>query len=128
MVDIVIIVAGNSYATQRAVINCFDATIDFPGLVEGARVTPVVAALMAEGFTLVSFDGSDSVTTYLFTRETVSDPLAALRARLNTAITVTTEVGTVSGLLVLVGSDVIEIIEPTGDIVLIPIFKIQSWM
>ncbi|NOV04257.1 hypothetical protein [Paenibacillus planticolens] len=129
MLDMVVIIAGNSYATNKAVINCFDATMDFPGLEVGARVTPVLAALMQAGFTLVDFDGNDNVTTYFLIKEESSascTPLNAVAGRLNTEVTVQTGAGTESGLLLLIGSNVIELLEPSGDILLIPASSIES--
>ncbi|MDU0203583.1 hypothetical protein ACYEXS_01340 [Paenibacillus sp. MAH-36] len=127
--EIVLIIAGNSYSTQRAVINCYDATLDFPGLEVGAKLTPVLAALMEAGFTLVDFDGNGNVTTYFLVREQVAascNPLTAVEGRLNTQVTIQTGAGTESGTLILVGSDVIEILEPSGDILLIPASSIES--
>ncbi|BFT75027.1 hypothetical protein [Paenibacillus sp. P36] len=127
--EIVLIIAGNSYSTQRAVINLYDATLDFPGLAIGAKLTPVLASLMEAGFTLVDFDGNGNVTTYFLVREQVTagcNPLTAVEGRLNTQVTIQTGAGTESGTLILVGSDVIEILEPSGDILLIPASSIES--
>lgn len=127
--DVIVIIAGNSYATQRAIINCFDANIDFPGLEIGAKLTPVLAALMEAGFSVVDFTGNGNVTTYFLVREAVvagCNPLRAVEGRLNTQVTVTTGAGTESGTLILIGSDVIEILEPSGDILLIPASSIES--
>ncbi|MCY9658915.1 hypothetical protein P5G65_17895 [Paenibacillus chondroitinus] len=127
--DVIVIVAGNSYATMRAVINCFDATLDFPGLEVGAKLTPVLASLMEAGFSVVDFTGNGNVTTYFMVREqavTSCNPLTAVEGRLNTQVTIQTGAGTESGTLVLVGSDVVEILEPSGDILLIPASSIES--
>ncbi|MZQ85993.1 hypothetical protein GQF01_28215 [Paenibacillus sp. 5J-6] len=127
--DVVVIIAGNSYATQRAVINCYDATLDFPGLEVGAKLTPVLASLMESGFSLVDYDGNGNVTTYFMVREAVvsaCNPLSAVEGRLNTQVTIQTGAGTESGTLILIGSDVIEILEPSGDILLIPASSIES--
>lgn len=127
--DVVVIIAGNSYATQCAVINCFDATLDFPGLEIGAKLTPVLALLMEAGFSLVDYDGNGNVTTYFMIREAVAagcNPLRAVEGRLNTQVTIQTGAGTESGTLILIATDVIEILEPSGDILLIPASSIES--
>lgn len=127
--DIIVIVSGNSYATHMSVISCYDATLYFPGLEIGAKLTPVLAALMEAGFNLVEFDGNGNVTTYLLVREQVAagcNPLTAVEGRLNTEVTIQTGAGTVSGLLLLIGTNVIEILEPSGDIVLIPETSIET--
>jgi hypothetical protein len=127
--DIVVIIAGNSYSTNRSVISCFDATMDFPGLEVGAKLTPVLALLMEAGFSLVDYDGNGNVTTYFMVREAVvagCNPLRAVEGRLNTQVTVQTGAGTESGTLILIGSNVIEILEPSGDILLIPASSIES--
>ncbi|MBA2938480.1 hypothetical protein HZF08_09165 [Paenibacillus sp. CGMCC 1.16610] len=127
--DVIVIVAGNSYATMRAVINCFDATLDFPGLEVGAKLTPVLASLMEAGFSVVDFTGNGNVTTYFMVREqavTSCNPLTAVEGRLNTQVTIQTGAGTESGTLILVGPDVVEILEPSGDILLIPASSIES--
>ncbi|MGG1518494.1 hypothetical protein ABE504_23955 [Paenibacillus oryzisoli] len=126
--DIVVIIAGNSYATQRAVINCFDATLVFPGLEVGAKLAPVLASLIEAGFYVRDFDGHSNVTTYILMRESTPGchPLAALDGRLNTQVTIQTGAGTVSGLVLLIGSNVVELLEPSGDILLIPAYSIQT--
>ncbi|RTE10029.1 hypothetical protein [Paenibacillus whitsoniae] len=128
--DIVVIIAGNSYATRCAVINCYDATMEFPGLEVGAKLTPVLASLMEAGFHVRDYEGNSNVTTYFLIRGSADDggchPLAALDGRLNTQVTIQTSAGTVSGLVLLIGSDVVELLEPSGDILLIPAHSIQT--
>lgn len=127
--DVVTIISGNSYSTNGCIINCFDATMDFPGLVLGARLTPVLAALMEAGFTLVDYDGNGNVTTYFLVRDQAvagCNPLAAVEGRLNTQVTIQTGAGTESGTLIVIGTNVIEILEPSGDILLIPENSIET--
>ncbi|MBD0381598.1 hypothetical protein [Paenibacillus sedimenti] len=128
MPDIVTIISGNSYSTNGCIINCFDATIDFPGLEIGARLTPVLASLMEAGFEVYDYDGNGNVTTFFLVRGTTPgcNPLRAVQGRLNNEITVTTGAGTVSGRLIFIGSNVIEIRESTGDLVLIPDSSIEA--
>ncbi|MGE7823767.1 hypothetical protein [Paenibacillus sp. NPDC093718] len=55
-----------------------------------------------------------------------SSVLAFLRGRLNTRITVVTTGGTVFGTLIAIGEDFIQIAEPNGSIVIIPLRSILS--
>lgn len=130
MADIVNIVAGNSYSTRASYINVIDSTITFPGLEIGARPAPVVADLIAAGFTLFEYNGDGNVTTFLLTRESVTppscNPLAPFQGRLNTIVTVTTAAGTESGTLVFIGEDFVQLLESNGDILLIPAYSIES--
>lgn len=127
--DIVVIIAGVSYSTNRSIISAFDATMNFPGLEVGVKVTPVLAALMEAGFSLVDYDGNGNVATFFLIRDqviTVCNPLSAVEGRLNTQVTIQTAAGIESGTLILIGSNVLEILEPSGDILLIPTFSIES--
>jgi hypothetical protein len=129
MPDIVNIVASNSYTTNGCIISCFDSTTSFPGLTVGVHVTPVVAALINAGYDLYDYGADGSVNTYLLIRGNHTggcNPLVAFKGRLNTPVTVSTAAGVESGLLLVIGSDAIEILEGTGDIVLIPARSIQS--
>lgn len=84
---------------------------------------------MEAGFSLVDYDGNGNVTTYFMIREAVvagCNPIIAVEGRINTQITIQTAAGTLSGTLILIGSNVVEILEPSGDILLIPTSSIES--
>ncbi|MDQ0060246.1 hypothetical protein [Paenibacillus harenae] len=51
---------------------------------------------------------------------------ALLQARTGTTATIETNAGSISGTIVAVGIDFVQILEPTGDIVLIPISSITA--
>lgn len=51
-----------------------------------------------------------------------------LLPRINTSIVVETNAGAISGTLIEVGTDYIEILEPTGSIVLIPLAEVNSFV
>lgn len=55
-----------------------------------------------------------------------SSVLALLRGRLNTRITIVTTAGSVFGTLVAIGEDFIQIAEPNGSIVIIPLRSLLS--
>jgi hypothetical protein len=90
--------------------------------------------LLGQGYTLSYQSADDDGVTMTFYRDTGPTPppppddslIQALRARLNTTVTISTNAGDITGVLNLVGTDVIRIVEPTGNIVLIPISQING--
>ena len=60
----------------------------------------------------------------------LADPFAGLRSalenRLNTAVTIETNAGPVSGTLIAIGTDFVEILEPNGDLAFIPLNNVNQ--
>ncbi|MFD2612388.1 hypothetical protein [Paenibacillus gansuensis] len=83
-----------------------------------------------QNFTILSDDSDEKGITMVFIRNappTAENPLIpVLQERLNTTITVLTDAGEVSGTLTLVGTDVIQITEPGGTVVLIPLSQVNG--
>lgn len=109
---------------REIIVLASSSSVNAPTVHIGAQISDILSTLNDQGFKIV-FSGTNLLgPTYTLEREESTDPLAYYRSRLDTNITVETAAGSVTGLLVFVGSDVIQLEESTGDTVLVPIVNI----
>ncbi len=127
MPDIVTLRADNVPETNRIVITSSDSSADAPNITQGVRLGPTLESLLNQGFAIRFADSDANGAFYTLIRDTTTcNTIPFLTSLIGTTITVDTAAGDVSGILTLVGTDVIQLLEATGDIVLIPISSINS--
>ncbi|SDO21724.1 Protein of unknown function [Paenibacillus sp. yr247] len=94
----------------------------------GKSVARAMVILQGANFTLDYKQSDSKGITLIFTlgTETPNPLIELLQSRLNTRVTILTDAGEVSGILTLIGTDVIQINEDSGNIVLILISQING--
>jgi hypothetical protein len=95
----------------------------------GKDIASCIAYLLEEGLTLEFQSADSNGHTVMFTRSEPVPPnpiIALLQSRISTVVTLITDGGSVTGILILLGTDVAQLLEESGDIVLVPIAQING--
>jgi hypothetical protein len=129
MADIILMRCDCDYTKNLIYVSCVNGSAGTPFPQLYSRAVDALAYLMEVGFSIRYESADPSGFNYTLIRETippVNPIIELLESLVNTVVSIETDAGTVSGLLLLVGTDVIELREASGDIVLIPIASINA--
>ncbi|MCZ8518561.1 MULTISPECIES: DUF2642 domain-containing protein [Paenibacillus] len=126
MPEYVIMRCGYVHLNGLIVVTAYSATSGAPAIALGAPAAAALQSLANSGFEIQ--DSSADAQGYSYTLYTEDQPSVPpfLEDKIGETITVETDAGTVSGVLQFVGPDVIQVLETTGDILLIPIPSINA--
>lgn len=95
----------------------------------GKDIASCISYLLEEGLTLAFQSADNNGYTVMFNRSgTVpQNPIITiLQSRIDTVVTLITDAGAVTGILILLGTDVAQLLEESGDIILVPIAQING--
>jgi len=95
----------------------------------GQEMATAISRLIEEGLTLQFHSSDSSGYTVVFIRSdsVPQSPTATLlQSRVNTVVTLLTDAGPVTGTLLSLGTDVAQLQEESGDILLIPFTQING--
>jgi hypothetical protein len=129
MADVVVLRADCRYNKNSIRISCITGTIgaDYGGMLY-ADLAQALKYLLEDGYRIIQSDGDASGFNYTLIREPdATEPIREeLEERVNTTVTIETDAGPVTGVLVLIGTDAITIEEPGGTTVIIPIRSVNA--
>ncbi|MNI40880.1 hypothetical protein D3C73_951170 [compost metagenome] len=95
----------------------------------GKDIASCISYLLEEGLTL-DFQSSDPTgytATFIRSEPVPQNPvITILQSRINTMVTLITDAGSVTGILTLLGTDVAQLQEASGDVALVPIAQIKG--
>lgn len=129
MADIVLLRCENNYARNQCPVLISTSS---PGAVQiplGTELAAALKLLLEAGYTIRSSDGDPSGFSYTLIRDTIPGPpgmFEFFEQRIGQTITIETNGGTVSGVILLVGTDVVQLQEPTGDLLLVLFDQINA--
>jgi ribosomal 30S subunit maturation factor RimM len=128
MADIFLLRGDNMYSKNRCPVTVARGSSNAPVIPLGTEMSAALELLINAGFEIRHADADPIGFSYTLVRTSTPppDPTEFLESLLGEQITVETDAGTVSGILTFVGSDVIQLEEATGDIVLVPISAIVA--
>ena len=127
MPDIIVLYSKNHCWSGRSKVSIISKAGNVPDIPYGSPLATALRLLLGSGFVIISSDGNSRGFSYTLVRGNhTSGPADYLKGRIGEVLTVETTAGTVSGTLTFVGRDFIELVEPTEDIVLIPITSIVT--
>jgi len=95
----------------------------------GKDIASCISYLLEEGLTLEFQSADSNGYTVMFNRtEPVpQNPIITiLQSRIDTVVTLITDAGSVTGILIMLGTDVVQLLEESGDIILVPIAQING--
>jgi len=128
MADVYLLRGDNVYSKNRCPVSYAGGSANAPVIQLGTELTVALELLMNAGFE-IRYESADP-TGFSYTLIRVSapppDPTDYFKERLGEQLTVESDAGAVSGQLTFVGTDVIQLEEATGDIVLVPISAIVA--
>ncbi len=125
MADYIVLRASYVYGTGSLIVTAVSGSGGSPAVAINTPISQVLDQLTDEGY-LIDYSGSDSSGTTYSLRRAESYPIEFIEDLLGQSVVIETNAGTVTGTLTLVGTDVVQVLEPTGDIVLIPLNSINS--
>ncbi|MFC0215276.1 hypothetical protein ACFFK0_23055 [Paenibacillus chartarius] len=96
----------------------------------GMDIAQCISYLLEEQFT-IQFQSSDTTGYTVSLTDQAANPgtgpiVDLLEDRVGETVTVVTDAGAISGTLQILGTDVIQILEPSGSIAVVPIVQIQA--
>ncbi|MNN46497.1 hypothetical protein D3C81_1608790 [compost metagenome] len=95
----------------------------------GQDIASCISYLLGEGLTLQfqSADSSGYTATFIRPDTVPQSPIVTLlQSRVGTVVTLLTDAGAVTGTLLPLGTDVAQLLEESGDIVLVPFAQING--
>ncbi|MGF7035636.1 hypothetical protein J2T17_006669 [Paenibacillus mucilaginosus] len=108
------------------VVTAYSGSAGAPSIALGTDAAVALQILDNSGFEIQDATSDANGYSYtLYTGDQVTPP-PYLVDRIGESVTIETDAGTITGVLQLVGTDVIQVLEPTGDILLIPIPSINA--
>ncbi|OAB46737.1 hypothetical protein PBAT_08650 [Paenibacillus antarcticus] len=125
--DIVVLRAKNHYFRRKTTVFIISQAGEAPAIPTGMELAAALQILINAGFIIKNADADSCGFYYTLIRvSSSSGPIDFFKDRLGQTLTIESPAGAVSGVLIYVGTDFIQLEESTGDLVLIPLASIIS--
>ncbi|GEM_PF-7121339 len=129
MADIVLLRCSNNFARNTCPVTLATSSPGTPVIPLGSEMAAALKLLLDNGFTIRSSEGDNLGFSYTLVRESApAQPglIEYFEQRIGQTVTVETNGGTVSGVVILVGTDVVQLHEPTGDLLLVLLDQVNA--
>ncbi|WP_426448067.1 hypothetical protein ACP26L_27095 [Paenibacillus sp. S-38] len=126
MAEYVVMRCNFVYLNSLIVVTAYSGTAGAPNIPIGTEVAAALQLLDNSGFEIQNSTADAQGYSYTLYTEEQPDVPPYLEDKIGDTVTIETNAGTVTGVLQMVGSNVVQVLEPTGDILLIPISSINA--
>jgi len=127
MADFVILQGGVVAANGSIIVTSVDGSSGAPTVSINRSLALTLEELSNQGFQILFAEAAPQGIIYTLTRAAAANnPGDFFRENMGEAVTVETDAGTITGTVQFVGTDFVELLEPGGDVVLVPFASINA--